>query len=67
MTDIEPELRLVADDCDCYREIKDEEDTLKLQKDIYRLGYWARILGMRFRPVECNMMQLIRKRTKTKN
>ena len=32
--DIESEIRLFADDCVCYREIKNEEDTLKLQRDI---------------------------------
>ena len=42
MSDIEAEIRLFADDCVCYREIKDMEDTLKLQKDIDRLGIWAR-------------------------
>ena len=30
------------DDCVCYREIKEIEDTVKLQKDIDRLGCWAR-------------------------
>ena len=33
-SDIESEIRLFADDCICYREIKDEEDTLKLQRVI---------------------------------
>ena len=28
--DIESEIRLFADDCVCCREIKDEEDTIKL-------------------------------------
>ena len=32
--DIESEIRLFADDCVYYREIKDKEDTLKLQRDI---------------------------------
>ena len=27
-------MRLVADDCVCYREINEIEDTVKLQKDI---------------------------------
>ena len=48
--DIESEIRLFADDCVCYREIKDKEDTLKLQRDINRLENWARKLGMRFQP-----------------
>ena len=47
----------------CYREIKDIEDTLKLQKDIGRLCIWARKWGMRFQPIKCNMMQ----QTKTHN
>ena len=34
--DIVSEIRLFADDCVCYREIKNEEDTLKLQRDINR-------------------------------
>ena len=59
--DIESEIRLFADDCVCYREIKDKEDTLKLQRDINRLGNWARKWGMKFKPVKCNMMQLTRK------
>ena len=36
------QIRLFADDCFCYREIKTVEDTLKLQKDIDLLGSWAR-------------------------
>ena len=56
--DIESEIRLFADD---YREIKDKEDTLKLQRDIDRLGNWARKWGIKFQPVKCNMMQLTRK------
>ena len=48
MSDIESEIGLFADDCVCYREIKDIDDTLKLQKDIDRLGIWARKWGMRF-------------------
>ena len=54
--DIESEIRLFADDCVCYHKIKNEEDTLKLQR-------WARKWGMRFQPVKCNMMQLTNKRS----
>ena len=56
----ESEIRPFAD-CVCYREIKEKEDTLKLQRDNGRLGNWARKMGMRFHPVKCNMMQLTRK------
>ena len=60
-SEIHSEIRSFADDCVCYRKIKDEEDTMKLQRDIDRLGSWARKWGMRFQPVKCNMMQLTRK------
>ena len=41
-SDIESEIRLFADDCVCYREIKEEIDTMELLRDIDRLGSWAR-------------------------
>ena len=63
-SDIESEIRLFANDCVCYHEIKHEENTIKLQSDIDRLGSWARKWGMRFQPVKCNMIQLTRKRIK---
>ena len=63
-SDIESEIRLFADDCVCCREIKDEEDTIKLQRDIDPLGSLAWKRGMRFQPLKCNMMQLTRKRIK---
>ena len=54
-TDIDSEIRLFADDCVCYREIKGTEDTVKLQADIDGLGCWARKWGMRFQPVKSGM------------
>ena len=60
--DIHSQIRLFADDCVCYREIKTVEDKLKLQKDIDLLGSWARKWGIRFQPVKCIMMQLTNKR-----
>ena len=66
-TDIDSEIRLFADDCVCYREIKGTEDTVKLQEDIDRLGCWARKWGMRSQPVKCNIMQITRKRIKKIN
>ena len=62
-TDIDSEIRLFADDCVCYREIKEADDSLKLQRDIDRLWCLARKWGMRFQPVKCNIMQITRKRT----
>ena len=63
-SEIASEIRFFADVCICYPEIKDEEDTMKLQRDNARLGCWERKWGMRFQPVKCNMMQLTRKRIK---
>ena len=56
MVDIDSEIRLFADDCVCYRQIHSIEDTVKLQRDINRLGRWARKWGMRFQPTKCNMI-----------
>ena len=64
MLGIESEIRLLADDCICCRQIDSIEDTAKLKKDIDQLGKWVRQWGMRFQPVKSNMMQLTRKRIK---
>ena len=61
------EIRLFADGCVCYREMKGTEDTVKLQEDVDRLSCWARKWGMRFQPDKCNIMQITRKRTKMIN
>ena len=63
-TDIDSEIGLFADDCVCYREIKDTEDTLKLRKILINWdagqgnGVWN------FNLSKCNMMQITRKRIK---
>ena len=62
--DIDSEIRLFVDGGVCYREIKDIEDILKLQKDTDQLGCWERKWGIRFQPVKCNMMQITRKQIK---
>ena len=64
MSDIESEIRLFADDCVCYPENYDMEDTLKLLTGIDRLGILARKRGMIFQPVKCNVMQLTKKHNK---
>ena len=66
-TDIDSEIRLFADDCVCYREVKGTEDIVKLQEDIDRLGCWARKWSMRFQPLKCNIMQITTKRIKKVN
>ena len=66
MSDIEFKIRFFADDCVFYREIKDMEDILKLQKGIDCLGNWAKKRGMRFEPVKCNITQLTKSITKSR-
>ena len=62
--DTESDIRFFADDCVFYREIKNEEDTLKLQRDIDHLGSnWARKWGLSIQPVKCNIMKLTNKRS----
>ena len=39
------EIRLFADNCVCYREIKEIEDTVKLQKDIDRFRKLGQEMG----------------------
>ena len=57
-TDIESEIRLFVDGCVCCYNIKEAEDTVKLQNDIDRLGCWVRKWVVRLQPDKCNMMQL---------
>ena len=56
------ESRLFADDCVSYSQIDSIEDTSKLKNDIDQLGKWASKWGMRYQPMNCNIMQLTRKR-----
>ena len=42
LTNIESEISLFANEYVCYREIKEREDTVKLQSGIDRLRAWAR-------------------------
>ena len=64
MVDIDSENCLLADDCVFYCQIHCMEDTVKLQRDINRLGRWARNWGMRFQPIKCNIIKLTRKQVK---
>ena len=66
MSVIKSEIKPFADYRVCYREIKDMADTLKLQKDIDRLGILAGTWGIRFQPNKCSMMQLTKSITKSR-
>ena len=52
-------VRLFADDCLVYREIKNRQDQIALQKDLNLLENW----GMRFNAAKCNIMRMSRKQT----
>ena len=58
---INSEIRLFADDCVCYRQIRSHEDHIALQKDIHHLGDWAQRWNMRFEPSKCKIMHISRK------
>lgn len=62
---VDSQIRLFADDCVCYRIIRNINDCLALQKDIDRLGKWARDWGMRFQPSKCNMIRFSKKKMNT--
>ena len=49
-------VRLFADDCLIYRNIKIQEDQIALQKDLNLLENWGNTWGMHFNAVKCNIM-----------
>ena len=58
---ISSKVRLFADDCLVYREIKSRQDQNDLQKDLNLLETWGSTLGMRFTAAKCNIMRVSRK------
>ena len=57
---VQSQVRLFADDCLIYREIKDFSDHLTLQEDLTSLEQWAELWGMRFNATKCYIMSLTR-------
>ena len=57
-------VRLFADDCLLYRNIKHQEDHLKLQKDLENLEHWATKWGMRFNAKKCYIMPINQRTSK---
>ena len=55
--DIEPEIRLFADDCVCYREIKNEEDTFRVL-DNSNLGVFYVCFSFRTPKIHCHGFSL---------
>ena len=60
---ISSKVRLFADDCLVYREIKNRQDQIALQKDLNLLENWGSKWGMRFKAAKCNIMRMSRKQT----
>ena len=59
---VSSKLRLFADDCLIYRNIKSKEDQIALQKDLNLLENWGNTCGMRFNAAKCNIMRVSRTR-----
>ena len=52
------QVRLFADDCVLYRQIRSQLDHLKLQQDLSQLQQWASDWGMRFNDDKCQVMSI---------
>ena len=60
VSDIKSEIRLFADDCILYREIKSTVDSQILQDDINSLFSWSKLWQMEFNVSKCHIMTLSR-------
>jgi len=57
-------LDFCADDCVTYKQIINNEDTEKLQKDLDKLGEWATENEMKINPNKCRAVHFTRARVK---
>ena len=55
---VKSQVRLFADDCVLYRQIRSQRDHLKLQQDLTQLQKWASDWGMRFNVDKCQVMSI---------
>jgi hypothetical protein len=58
---VQSRIRLFADDCILYRNIRSNEDTIVLQDDLNKLADWEQKWGMDFHPDKCSENTVIRK------
>ena len=56
-------VRLFADDCLLYRQVKSTEDHISLQQDLQNLDTWAKTWGMCFNAKKCYIMSINSKST----
>ena len=60
---VQSQVRLFADDCLLYREIKSFQDHVTLQEDLVKLEIWASKWGMRFNASKCYILSVEKKST----
>ena len=61
---VKSKVRLFADDCLLYRQIRTDKDKAALQEDLISLEKWAEEWGMRFNAKKCYIMHISPKRKK---
>ena len=59
---VSSKIGLLANDCLIYRNIKNNEDQIPLQKDLNLLENWGNKWGMLFNIAKCNIMRVSRTR-----
>ena len=59
---VSSKVRLFADDCLIYRNNKNKEDQIALQKYLNLFENWGNAWGMRFNAAKCNIMRMSRTR-----
>ena len=55
---VSSQVRLFADDCLLYREIRTQADHIALQEDLEKLEAWAKKWGMKFNAKKCHIMSV---------
>ena len=63
-SNIQSEIRLLADDCILYRTINKSADCLNLQDDINQLLSWASVWQMQFNSKKCHILSITRQRSR---
>ena len=59
---VSSKVRLFADDCLIYRNIKNKEDQIALQTDLNLFENWGNTWGMRVNAAKCTIMRVSRTR-----
>ena len=57
---VNSKVRLFADDCLLYTEIKNNQDKIDMQRDLDALMDWGSTWGMKFNAKNCNIMRVSR-------